>query len=177
MLPARRPRAPLDQAASTVPFQAWDNFATHGDNFNVDDKSIHVHTPTHAIQFDVATIVTRKGLYMRSFIPAFIVLATLVACGGGEDEAGTKVFKSMGSLQCSGGGVSLAALQGQLVALNVQVNSAACGTDGVAHPATCGATDGKIGIFEVSSAQTAAAAAAGFAPLSTLPSAKTIPCA
>lgn len=114
---------------------------------------------------------------MRSFIPAFIVLATLVACGGGEDEAGTKVFKSMGSLQCSGGGVSLAALQGQLVTLKVQVNSAACGTDGVAHPTTCGTTDGKIGIFEVPSAQTAAAATAGFAPLSTLPSAKTIPCA
>lgn len=115
---------------------------------------------------------------MRSFLPALVILASLVACGGGADEeARTKVYKSMGSLQCSGGGVSLVALQGQLAALNVQVKSAACGTDGLAHPTACGTTDGKIGVFEVSSSQASAAATAGFTPLSTLPTAKTIPCA
>lgn len=113
---------------------------------------------------------------MRSFLPTLIILAPLVACGGSDEEVGTKVFKSMGSLQCSGGGVSLPVLQGQLTVLNVRVLSAACGTDGIAHPATCGATDGKIGIFEISAGQAGAAAAAGFTSLKTLPAAKTMAC-
>ena len=113
---------------------------------------------------------------MRLFVPALAVLASLSACGGGEDDSSSKVFKSMGSLQCSGGGVSLAALQAQLAAANVQTRSAACGTDGLAAPAVCGAPDGRIGIFEIASSQAGAAAAAGFAPLSTMPTAKTVPC-
>ncbi|MFC5461024.1 hypothetical protein [Massilia niabensis] len=82
----------------------------------------------------------------------------------------------MGTLQCGGGGVSLAALQAQLAAANVQVRSAACGTNGMATPTVCGAPDGRIGIFEISPAEAGAAAAAGFLPLSTMPAAKTIPC-
>ena len=114
---------------------------------------------------------------MRIVVLTLAVLASLTACGGGEDEdASSKVFKSMGSLQCSGGGVSLAVLQAQLAAANVQVRSGACGTDGLATPAVCGGSDGRIGIFEISPAQAAAASAAGFAPLSTVPAAKTIPC-
>lgn len=115
---------------------------------------------------------------MRIVVLTLAVLASLTACGGGEDEeeAGSKVFKSMGSLQCSGGGVSLATLQAQLAAANVQVRSAACGTDGMAHATVCGSPDGRIGIFEISSAQAGAATAAGFTSLSTLPAAKTIPC-
>ena len=114
---------------------------------------------------------------MRMLVPTLAVLASLSACGGGDDdEANNKVFKSMGSVQCSGGGVSLAALQAQLTAANVQTLSAACGTDGLAQPTVCGASDGRIGIFEISSSQASAAAAAGFTPLSTLPAAKTIPC-
>lgn len=114
---------------------------------------------------------------MRLLLPVLAVVASLAACGGsGEEDTGIKVFKSMGSLQCSGGGVSLAALQAQLTAANVQVRSAACGTDGQPTPAICGSPDGRIGIFEISAAQGAAAAAAGFTSLSTLPGAKTIPC-
>lgn len=116
---------------------------------------------------------------MRILVLALAVLASLSACGGGEnedEEASSKVFKSMGSLQCSGGGVSLSALQAQLTAANVQVRSAACGTDGMALPAVCGISDGRIGIFEISPAQAEAAAAAGFKPLSTVPAAKVIPC-
>lgn len=114
---------------------------------------------------------------MRILLPALAVVAALTACGGsGDEDAGTKVFKSMGSLQCSGGGVSLAALQAQLAAANVQVRSAECGTDGQPVPTLCGAPDGRIGIFEISAAQDAAAAAAGFKPLSTLPGAKTAAC-
>lgn len=115
---------------------------------------------------------------MRILVLILAVLAFLTACGGGEDEeSSTKVFKAMGSLQCSGGGVSLAALQAQLTAAKVQVGAAACGTDGSVSAAVCGSPDGRIGIFEISPAQAGAAAAAGFAPLSTLPAARTIPCA
>ena len=114
---------------------------------------------------------------MRIVVLTLAVLALLTACGGGEDEeSSSKVFKSMGSLQCSGGGVSLTALQAQLAAAKVQTRSAACGTDGLATSTVCGAPDGRIGIFEISPSQAGAAAAAGFAPLSTLPAAKTIPC-
>lgn len=114
---------------------------------------------------------------MRFTVLTLAVLASLTACGGGNDDGGVnKVFKSMGSVQCSGGGVSLAALQAQLAAANVQVNSAACGTTGQALPTVCGGFDGKIGIFEISPSQFGAAAAAGFAPLSTEPSAKIVPC-
>ena len=114
---------------------------------------------------------------MRLTVLTLAVLASLPACGGGsEDKAANKVFKSLGSVQCSGGGVSLAALQAQLTAANVQVASAACGTTGRALPTVCGGTDGKIGIFEISPTQAGAAAAAGFALLSTEPSAKIVPC-
>jgi len=114
---------------------------------------------------------------MRLLLLALAVSASLTACGGGGgDESGSKVFKSMGSLQCSGGGVSLSTLQAQLVAANVQPRSAACGTDGVASAAVCGSPDGRIGIFEIAPTQLAAAAAAGFSPLSNLPAAKTVPC-
>lgn len=73
---------------------------------------------------------------------AVLAVASLTACGGdsgGPDietrVAGIKVFKATGSLQCSGGGLSLAALQAQLGAANVQVRSAECGTDGQPMPA------------------------------------------
>ncbi|WP_210283272.1 hypothetical protein [Massilia sp. Dwa41.01b] len=86
------------------------------------------------------------------------------------------MFKSMGSLQCSGGGMTLAALQAQLTSANVQPRAAACGTDGVATSAVCGSPDGKIGIFEIEANEEKTAAAAGFKPLSTVPTAKVIPC-
>lgn len=114
---------------------------------------------------------------MRIFI-ALAVLASLAACGGGDDAtSGTRVIKSLGSLQCSGGGVTLAALQGQLTAANVKVGSATCGTDGLAGPTVCGSPDGKIGIFEISAEQAGAAASAGFVPITSVPTAKAFPCA
>lgn len=114
---------------------------------------------------------------MRTLVLSLAMLASLTACGGGEDEeAGTKVFKSMGSLQCSGGGVSLEGLQAQLAAANVRVRGAECGTDGSFIAAVCGAPDGRIGIFEIPADQVGAAAAAGFAALSTRPVARPIPC-
>jgi hypothetical protein len=133
---------------------------------------------------DIVVKLANRDTDMRILLPVLAV-ASLAACGGGGDGggpdiqirvAGIKVFKATGSLQCSGGGLSLTALQEQLAAANVQVRSAECGTDGQPMPAVCGAPDGKIGIFEIAVADDAAAATAGFKPLSTLPGAKTIPC-
>lgn len=118
---------------------------------------------------------------MRMLLPVLAVVASLTACGGDEEGAdtrlaGIKVFKSMESLQCGGGGVSLAALQAQLTAANIQVQSAECGNDGQPAPTVCGVPDGRIGIFDIPVGQASAADAAGFKPLTTLPGAKTIPC-
>lgn len=118
---------------------------------------------------------------MRMLLPVLAVVASLTACGGDEEGAdtrlaGIKVFKSMESLQCRGGGVSLAALQAQLTAANIQVQSAECGNDGQPAPTVCGVPDGRIGIFDIPVGQASAADAAGFKPLTTLPGAKTIPC-
>jgi hypothetical protein len=112
------------------------------------------------------------------FSSTLAAVALLSACGAGEGEPGsrTSVAKSMGALQCSGGGASLAVLQGQLSAAKVQVHSSACGTDGLVHATLCGIADGGIGIFEIPADQVAAAAGAGFVRLDTLPSAKVVPC-
>jgi hypothetical protein len=81
------------------------------------------------------------------------------------------VYKAAGSVQCSGGGLTPAQMQIELTSAGIGVISAACGVDGNAHVAACGAADGRINIFEVQSADVAAAQGLGFALLSTLPNA------
>lgn len=103
------------------------------------------------------------------------------ANGAGEADSnalgrGVAFYKSFGSVQCTGGGVSFEAMRQQLAAAGIQVLSASCGTDGRMYIAVCGAGDGRIGIFEVPAAQAEAALALGFAPLSNLPGATTGAC-
>jgi hypothetical protein len=86
------------------------------------------------------------------------------------------VYKSAGSVQCSGGGLTPAQMQIQLTGAGIGVISAACGTDGNGVIALCGAADTKINIFEVQGSDAAAAQALGFAPLSGLPNAARMPC-
>ena len=116
----------------------------------------------------------------RIIASSSLVLYSLTACGGNGGEPSpvgkTSVYKSMGTLQCGVGGLSLAALQTQLSGANIQVASAACGVDGLSRPTTCGVDDGRIGIFEIPSDKVSAAATAGFSLLTTVPTAKTIPC-
>jgi hypothetical protein len=104
----------------------------------------------------------------------FVVLATAVACGDSENQSATapvSLYKYFGSVQCAGGGVTLADMERQLTEADIQVLSYDCGYDGKAYPAVCGAPDGRMGIFEIPAVQAPGATAAGFAPLSDLPAA------
>ena len=115
---------------------------------------------------------------MRLTCITLVVVSALAACGGadGVGEYAVSVYKYTGSVQCTGGGLSLSAMQGMLIAANVQVRSASCGADGMVYPRVCGGPDGRLGIFQVPAAQVPAARAAGFSPLSTLPLAGAVPC-
>lgn len=121
---------------------------------------------------------------MRIILIPLFALATLASCGGGSDNtqdqtAGTvtvSVFKSNDTAQCTGGGVSLAALEGQLNAAGVTASAKSCGNNGLVYATVCGAPDGKIGIFDIPATQVQAASAAGFGLLSTLPNASKTGC-
>jgi len=116
---------------------------------------------------------------MRSPVIAFASL--LAACGGSTSEPplqktipvpATAIYKSLGSVQCTGGGTTIAAIQNQLTDGGVTVLAASCGIDGLGHVAVCGADDGKIAIFDIPPSQLNAALALSFASLSALPDAK-----
>jgi hypothetical protein len=116
---------------------------------------------------------------MRALLVPLVAFATFAACGGGASKSpGTRVslYKYVGSVQCTGGGTSLPAMERQLTDAGIQVLTSTCGGDGKMYAAVCGAADGRIGIFEVPAAQARAASALGFAPLSNLPAATKVDC-
>ncbi len=116
---------------------------------------------------------------MRALPISLLTLVVLAACGGGESPTpatNISLYKSFGSVQCSGGGTSLQAMEGQLAQAGVKVLSSTCGIDGNAYPAVCGAADGRIGIFEVPAPQAQAAETVGFSALSKLPNASKVAC-
>ncbi|MEO7393207.1 MAG: hypothetical protein ABIU58_13605 [Ramlibacter sp.] len=109
---------------------------------------------------------------------ALVTASAAVGCGGGGDSPplNASIYRSFGSLQCTGGGTSLAAMERQLADAGVTVLAAACGADGFARPAVCGAADGRIGILDIPTTQLPAAAALGFQLLAGLPSASRTSC-
>jgi hypothetical protein len=109
-------------------------------------------------------------------IAVFAAVSVLVVACGGSSDATVEVLKSFGSVQCSGGGTTLSALEAQLTGAGIAVLRSSCGADGVLHPTLCGSPDGLVGIFDVSEAQLAAAEALQFAPLSTVPNAVRLAC-
>jgi hypothetical protein len=115
---------------------------------------------------------------MRISLFLLLTFALPVACGGdaGAPGASIAVYKYAGSVQCTGGGMSLAEMNGQLADAGIKVLSSACGFDGKLYVAVCGGPDGRIGIFEVMQTQMQAAAKIGFAPLSELPAAGKASC-
>ena len=105
------------------------------------------------------------------------LITVLCGCGGdAEPMPVTSVYQYMGSLQCTGGGTSLAAMQRRLADGGVTVVAASCGTDRKARIALCGAPDGAIGIFDIPAAQAGRALSLSFAPLGELPDAVRAPC-
>ena len=97
---------------------------------------------------------------MRIFLTPLIACAALAACGGGAAESpatNVRVYKYVGSVQCTGGGTSLPTMVRQLTDAGIPVISSACGVDGKAYAAVCGGADGRIGILEVAAAQAQAA--------------------
>lgn len=108
------------------------------------------------------------------------LLAILPGCARGVSNLPSgepvKVYKSLGSVQCSGGGKSLDEIKRQLKEVGIPVGSANCGIDGNMHAAMCGAPDGRIAIVEIPESKAQVAAALGFLPLKNLPDATEVPC-
>jgi hypothetical protein len=86
------------------------------------------------------------------------------------------LYRSAGSKQCAGGGSTPEEVRKELAAAGVAVIEAACGTDGMAHAATCGASDGRIVVIEVRREHAKAAQARGLKPLAELPEAARTAC-
>src|SRR5437899_12953435 len=87
---------------------------------------------------------------MRRYLLPSLVLSALAACGGDTNPpASTMVFKSRGSVQCTGGGTPPAAMSLELTNAGIAVLPFTCGPDGLAHPAVCGSPYGALNIFEI----------------------------
>ena len=108
------------------------------------------------------------------------LLTFLPGCAGGVSNLpqgeSVRTYKYLGSVQCSGGGMSLNDIKRQLKDAGIEVSSARCGIDGNMHAAMCGAPDGRIAIVEIPENKATVAAALGFLPLKNLPDATEVPC-
>ena len=77
-----------------------------------------------------------------TFIVFALAFFHLAGCGSdGAIEPGVEVFKSRGSVQCTGGGTEPEVMKGELINAGINVMSFSCGVDGLAHPAVCGASE------------------------------------
>ena len=120
----------------------------------------------------------RNRLFKFAGFAAVVAACTIQVSCGNVDSTATKVtvYKYAGSVQCYGGGTPISAMQMQLNHARIPVHTAACGVDGNMYSAVCGAADGIIGVFEVSSLQQQEATTLGFLPLSNLPAATLVAC-
>jgi hypothetical protein len=92
-------------------------------------------------------------------------------------EPSVKVFKSRGSVQCTGdGGIAPEVMRNELITAGIDVGSFSCGIDGLAYATLCGAPDGAINIFNIPQNKINQATFLGFASLSTLPNAQETQC-
>ena len=111
------------------------------------------------------------------FILVALACFSVAGCGSDETiEPSAKVFKSQGSLQCTGGGTAPELMKDELITAGIDVRSFSCGIDGLAHAAVCGVPDGAINIFDIPQSMLAQAQSLGFAGLTTLPNAQETQC-
>ena len=104
------------------------------------------------------------------------LLAACAADPAVSDVARVRVAKPLGSVQCSGGGVSVQEQAKQLGGAGVKVHASSCATDGRMHAAMCGADDGRLCVLEIAAADLKAAQAQGFKPLDDWRGAAAVPC-
>ncbi|MDO5652488.1 MAG: hypothetical protein Q4G39_00055 [Brachymonas sp.] len=123
------------------------------------------------------------GKQTRTLAALLLATAGLGACAQAGNRipslnpaSTSQVFKSFGLRQCEGGAADLQPLARQLEGAGIAVQASTCGHDGMMRPAVCGAGDGRIAIFQISSTDVAAAQRLGFAPLSHMPDAQTSSC-
>ena len=115
----------------------------------------------------------RKSIFIVFALVCFYV----AGCGNdGAIEPSVKVFKSQGSMQCTGGAIDPEVMKNELITAGIDVRSFSCGIDGLVHPALCGAPDGAINIFDIPQSMITQAQSLGFASLATLPNAQETQC-
>jgi hypothetical protein len=114
---------------------------------------------------------------MRNSLTVFLALFSIIGCDSDKViEPSAQVYKSRGSFQCTGGGTSPEVMKDELISAGIEVRSYACGVDGLAYIALCGAPDGAINIFEIPRNTVEQAQTLGFSNLSTLPNSQETPC-
>jgi hypothetical protein len=86
------------------------------------------------------------------------------------------VYRGTGSVQCTGGGNTLAENQKRLTDAGIQVLSSSCGSTGRMYAQRCGGPTGEIHVFEIPAAQKDAAVKQQFRLLSDLPGAQKAAC-
>ena len=129
----------------------------------------------------------------RTLMAALAALA-LAACGGADAPASApatppalqsqpreatgavSLYIAAGSLQCSGGGSSIEAVEDSLAQAGVHPSALACGHDGRMRAQACGQPDGRIFLVDVTRTEEEAARSLGFQPLEGLPDAVRQPC-
>jgi hypothetical protein len=118
-----------------------------------------------------------KNRHRPLLAPALLLAVAASGCATAGSAAGPiSVYKPLGSLQCSGGGTPVATLARQLADAGVVVLASRCGSDGRMRAAVCGGADGRLGLFDIASADAAQAQGLGFLPLAQLPGAHAVPC-
>ena len=125
-----------------------------------------------------ARSTTDRALTGRAVVALLCGALLLPACSA-QPPAGdgsVRVYKSLGGVQCGERGATLADLDRELTEAGARPTASTCGTDGRMRPAVCGASDGRIAIFDVPAAAASAAEAAGFVPLARARDAREAPC-
>ncbi|MDO5057349.1 MAG: hypothetical protein Q4E06_08475 [Lautropia sp.] len=125
-----------------------------------------------------------KG-FCKSRVWGLLLVVGLAGCGsdgGHKDGDVLRAYRPAGTVQCqdSPPSIDLQALARPIVEAGFEVKGMACGVDGRAHLAVCGAPDGRIGIFDLKVPDAGQAAtrlrAMGYALPEDLPDARTAEC-
>jgi len=117
----------------------------------------------------ITTPITVTGLLLSAVL--------LSACSGKSTSNDTvKVYRSDGSLQCEGGGITPETMRATLESAGIAVQCAQAGHDGNMHITVCGSPTGNINVFTIEKRQAEGARIIGFAPVSELSGYQDEPC-